>query len=144
METKDDRGYENDRLIGDTDLCIEIPTVGESKESTIQHCPICLEIFNENDEKFLCENDHAFHKSCVDSWKNQKNGTHCPCCRCRIAPSPEARPTRRRVVITTRQRLRRFFFQWLIWILIMLTFAFLMIMILWIIFVIVDQGLEQE
>lgn len=44
-----------------------------------QNCPVCLEVFAENDEQCVLPCFHAFHQPCIDEWL--QSHSECPICR---------------------------------------------------------------
>jgi len=43
-------------------------------------CHICLDIFNQNEEKIILKCKHDFHKECIYKWLHHEK-TNCPICR---------------------------------------------------------------
>ena len=56
-------------------------------------CLICLEKFKNTDDVVnVCQNNHRFHRSCIDKWIKGDNDT-CPTCRSPIIPILPSRST---------------------------------------------------
>jgi len=50
------------------------------KEKETNHCPICLEPYNEEELIIASKHcSHTFHETCILAWLEQHDG--CPCCR---------------------------------------------------------------
>ena len=56
------------------------------KKSSPIDCPICLEEISKKDiSKYLCSNNHKYHKKCIAQWMKHK--TECPLCRENLLPN---------------------------------------------------------
>lgn len=56
------------------------------KNSSPRDCPICLEKISKEDiSKYLCSNNHKYHKKCIAQWMKHK--TECPLCRENLLPN---------------------------------------------------------
>jgi len=61
--------------------------ISPKKSETSNSCPICLDVFDENDksQSFSLECGHGFHTSCLVEWL--RSGQHPDCPVCRAVPS---------------------------------------------------------
>ena len=62
------------------------PKKSSPKKSSPIDCPICLEEISKKDiSKYLCSNNHKYHKKCIAQWMKHK--TECPLCRENLLPN---------------------------------------------------------